>query len=409
MQMIFFHHVFLFLRNNVKQLQRKWPSLPLLFLFPIIIVGLTAFILLSLFIPEENEPIQVGLIDQDQSKETTMVVKLIEESSELNDFIQIVVMSPTKAKQSLKNNDLSAYIVFPDGFTKNLYSGTSVNLEVIANPNKRVESYLVNQLIESVARHIKTAQANILTINYYAKKLDMDDETRNDFLFKQFTDAVFYTLGKDKIVDEEELNNNVTSSPLHYYGLGGLFIILSIWLLAFYSILTREEEIRMKSRMRLYSVMDMHQLLAKIIVSWIASIVFTVIIFIMFFMIFDINLFISDYGKIAIITSMYGFVFLLGLAIIEAILQAPKVRLFVQTIYTGILLLLSGTVVPTIYFPFYVQDVLPYNFGYQAFHLLQEIILNNRVYVDYLPLILYLLVGVFFFIGVTTWKERVSE
>lgn len=407
--MIFLHHVSLFIQHHVKQLLRKWPILPLLFLFPIIIVGLTAFVVLSFFIPEENEAIHVGLIDQDQSKETTMVVKLIEESSKLNNFIQIEVMTPTKAKQALKKNQLSAYIIFPDGFTEDLYSGTPVTLDIVGNKNKRVESYLVKELIDSVSGQIKATQANILTMNYYAKQFDMGDTTRNDFLFKQFTNFVFYTLGKDKILDEETLKNNLTTSPIQYYGLGALFIILSIWLLAFFSILTSEAGIRMKNRMRLYQVTDTQQLLAKMIVSWLATIVFAVITFALYFMFFDSGLLLSDYRKIAILLLIYSFVFLLGLAIIEAILSAPKIRLLVQIFYTGILLLLSGAMVPTIYFPFYIQDILPYSYAYQAFHWLQEIILNDRVYVDYLPLSLYLLIGVFIFAGVTTWKERVSR
>ena len=43
-----------------------------------------------------------------------------------------------------------------------------------------------------------------------------------------------YTLGKDKLLDEEVLTNVATSSPMHYYVLAGWFMCLSIWVLAFY-------------------------------------------------------------------------------------------------------------------------------------------------------------------------------
>lgn len=364
---------------------------------------------ISFFIPEDEQAIHVGLIDQDQSKETKMVVEVLEESSQLNNFIQLEVMSPNKAKQALEGNHLSSYIVFPEDFTDKLYNGTSVSLQIVGNPNKKVESYLVKELVDSVSRHIKTAQANILTINYFAKQLEMDDETRNDFLFKQFTDFVFYTLGRDKIIDQETLTNNVVNSPFQYFGLGGLFVIVTIWLLAIYSTLSKEEESRMKRRMRLYNVTEKHQLLAKIIVSWMVTICFTFITFFGLITIFDIHLFPGDYVKISIVTLIYSFVFLLGLAIIELVFTAPKIRLFIQNFYTGILLLLSGAIIPTIYYPFYVQDVVTFNFAYQALHWLQEIILNNGVYVNYLPLILYMVIGILIFFSISTWKERVSQ
>ncbi|ASK63012.1 ABC transporter ATP-binding protein [Virgibacillus phasianinus] len=405
----FIHHVILFTKNNVKQLLRKWPSLPLLFLFPIILVSLSAYIAISFFIPDEGEAIQVGLVDHDQSKETKLIVDLIEESSQLNNFIQLNVMSGEKAKQKLQNDHLSAYIIFPDDFVENLYNGTSVTLKIIGNPDKKMESYLVKELVDSVSRHIKTAQANILTINYYAKQLTMDDETRNDFLFNQFTDFVFYTLGKDKIVDEEIIANSVTNSPVHYYCLGGIFIILTIWILEIYTVLSRDDGARIKARMRLYNVKESDQILAKIFVSWLVTISFTVIVFIGFITVFSIDLFPSDYFKVAVLTMLYSFLFLLGLALIEVICTAPKMRLFIQMVYTAVSLLISGAIIPTIYFPYYVQNLLPYNFAYQAFYWMQEIVLNQRVFVDFLPLILYVFIGIFVLFGISTWKERVSN
>ncbi|MFZ3576349.1 ABC transporter permease [Virgibacillus sp. DJP39] len=406
--MLFFHHVFLFIKSNLKQLQRKWPSLPLLFLFPIIIVGLSAYILTSFFIPDEGEAIHVGLITHDQSKETAMIVELIEQSSQLSSFIEIENMSSSKAKQALTNNQLSAYIVLPDNFTNSLYNGSSVTLKIIGNPDKRVESYLVKELIDSVTRHIKTAQANILTINYYAKQLEMDDGVRNDFIFQQFTDFVFYTLGKDKIIDEELLKNNVTTSPVQYYGLGALFIILTIWLLAFYSTLTRTEESGLKKRMKLFNVTEMQQLLAKIVVSWIISIIFTIFIFYGFIRLFDISLYFNDYVKVYLFLLIYSFLFLIGLAIIEVSVTGPKIRLFIHSFYTVTLLLLSGAIIPTIYYPMYLQELLPYSFSYQAFKWLLELLLNNGIYVDYIPLIIYLIIGSLLLFGISSWKERIS-
>lgn len=408
--MNFLYNVFLFIHNNVKQLQRKWSSLPLLFLFPILIVGLSAYIVISFFIPEDdNKPILVGLIDQEQSEETTMIVELIEESSQLSSFIRMDIMTEKQAQLQIENNDLSAYITFPEDFTSNLYNGTPVTLEIIGNPNKRVESYLIKELVDSISRHIRTAQANILTINYYAKQLNMDDETRNDFLFKQFTNFVFYTLGKDKILDEETIANNVSASPVQYYGLGGLFIIVTLWLLTIYSMLTDDDNLNMKNRMRLYSVTETQQLFAKIIVCWTTTISFSVLGFLCYIKLFDIELFVSEYYKIAGLMILYCFIFLLGLAIIEVILSAPKVRLLIQSFYTGILLLLSGAIIPTIYFPIYLQDFLPFSFVNHTFNWLQEIILNHRVYIDYVPLLLYLCISALTFFGVSIWKERVTH
>ncbi|MBT2215205.1 ABC transporter permease [Virgibacillus dakarensis] len=404
--MSFMKHIILFIRNDAKKLWRKWPSLPLLLLFPIIIIALSAILMITFTDQDEHEAIQVGLVDLDQSKETQLVVKLIEESSQLGSYITIHALPEDKALEQLKRSKISGYITFPAGFTSDLYNGNSVTLHIAGNPAKQTESYLIKELLDSISRHIRAAQANILTINYFAKQLPIATDERNDLLFDQFTSFIFYTIGKDKILDEETIMNNATSSPIHYYTLAAWFIIVTIWLIAFYSLLTNDEHQRMEQRMRLYGVIELQQILAKIIVSLSVTMFLSGFALVLFQKITAIPLYGEDYGRIAIITLLYGFSFLGVLAIIETIFRSQKLRLLIQSLFTLLLLLISGAIIPVLYFPMYVQAFLPYSFANQAFHWLQEIILNERFYADYLPLILLSSAIFFIFAGFSLWKER---
>ncbi|MGY0693125.1 ABC transporter permease [Virgibacillus sp. FSP13] len=407
--MLFINHLFLFMKHDFKILRRKWPSLPLLLLFPIVVITLCAIMIASFIDQDERDPIQIGLVDLDQSKETQLVVKLIEESSQLGNYISINALSEEKANNDLEQNNLSAYITFPKEFTEHLYQGKSVTLHITGNPNKPTESFVIKELLDSVSRHIRAAQANILTINFFAKQLPMGTDERNDMLFDQFTSFVLYTIGKDKMLDEETVTNQATNTPFHYYALASWFIIITIWLIAFYSFLTRDDHIRIKQRMRLYGVSALQQLLAKIITT-LAITAFCAVFALYAFQLFtDITLYKEDYVRIAIITLLYSFIFLEGLALIETIIQTQKLRLLVQSLFTGFTLLISGAIIPSLYFPAYLQAYLPYSFSNQAFHWLQEIVLNERFYADYLPLSLLTLAGFFLLTGVSLWKERVNQ
>lgn len=401
-------HLLLFTQNNFKQLKRKWLSLPLIILFPIILTGLCALIAVSIFIPDEQDPLQIGLVDKDKSEETKMVVDLIESSSQLGNYIQINNLTSEQADKQI-DNQLSAYITFPKGFTESLYNGNPVTLHITGNPDKRTESYVVKELSDSIARHIRTSQANILTINYYAKQLEMGEKTRDDMLFNQFTNFILYTVGKDKIIDEEKITNNATNSTLHYYGLAGWFIITSVWLLAFYSFFTKNEELRIKNRMRLYGVTQIRQILAKMISAFTVTIISASITFIVLIRLTDITLLTEDFLRIAFIVSAYSISFLLGLAVLETIFTGQKIRLLMQSLFTFTVILLSGALIPTLYFPLYLQEVLPYSFPSIGFHWLQEVSLNSRAYVDFIPMLLLMTAGTLVFVGLSMWKERVSQ
>lgn len=404
--MTFIKPIILFMKQNGKKLRRKWLTLPLLLLFPIIIIGLATTIAVTFIDQEEQKPIQVGLVDQDKSKETQLIVKLIEESAQLGSYINIHALSKAEAKKNLQANQLSGYITLPEKFTSDLYNGHSVTLPITGNPAKRTDSYLIKELLDSVSRHIRAAQANILTINYYAKQLPMDIDERNDMLFEQFTNFMMYTIGKDKIVKEETITNKVTNSPTNYYVLAGWFIIVTIWLITFYSFFTNNTSNRMNQRMRLYGVIELQGLLAKIITTLLLTMITAGISLLLLQHSLDLIFYQEDYRRIAIITFLYSMTFLEGAATIETLNCSQKLRLLIQSIFTLVVLLLAGAIIPTLYFPMYVQSFLPYIFSSQAFTWLQEIIMNERLYADYLPLTLMASSGLLILIAISLAKEH---
>ncbi|AIF43252.1 ABC transporter permease [Virgibacillus sp. SK37] len=404
--MHFIRNIILFVTNNARYLKRKWLSLPLLLLLPIVIIGLVITITISFFSPSETVPIQVGLVDLEQSKETQLVVDLIEESSQLGSFIRLKGMEEQTAEDAIQSNDLTAYIVFPSNFTTDLYKGNSVTIPIIGNSYKPIESHMVKELIESITRHIRASQANILTINQYAKNMTIDDKTRNDLVFEQFKEFLFYTIGKDKIVSEEKISNQTTSAPLHYYGLGSWFIIFTLWMLGMYSLLGKEETPLLKTRMRLYGVSEIQQLIAKIVVTVLFSSLLAGILFHGLNHLLTWSISLENIIRIILISLLYGIIFLVLLAFVEIIISSAKIRLLVQAGLTGFMLLISGALIPTIYFPLIIQDILQYSPSTEAFYWLQQTVLEQRLFVDYLPLFVLMSAVILALIGVAQIKER---
>src|SRR5690625_3650158 len=113
----------LFIKNNIIQLKRQWLSLSLLLLFPIILIGLSIFLIATYLLPSEENVIEIGLVDLDKSKETVLVTEMITNESGANEIIKIKNMEEAEAKNKIDKNELSSYIIFPDEFIKKLYDG----------------------------------------------------------------------------------------------------------------------------------------------------------------------------------------------------------------------------------------------------------------------------------------------
>ncbi|WP_026906395.1 ABC transporter permease [Paucisalibacillus globulus] len=407
--MQFLKLVSLFTKNNVMQLWRKWKTLPLLLLFPFLLIGLVAFIFVTYFTSLEEEPLQIGLVDLDQSSETEMVMKLLADSSQLGDFIHMRQVTMSEAERMMDQDELVAYILFPESFTKKLYNGESVDVSVVGHPNRQMESYFIKELVDSAARHISSSQANILTINYFAKQLDMNTETRNQIVLEQFNEFLLYAIGKDNMLEQNILSNNVTTSPKEYFSLATGYFVLTIWIFIIYQILLREQSSEIQTRMKLYGVTAFQQLIARIIITFIFTSLLGTLLFIGIIHSFEFDISQGNHLRMFLLISIFTLSFLFILAIIETIIRSKKLRLLVQFILTAVLLLASGSLIPDIYLPLYIQDYLPFIFSNQIFFWLEEILINGRVYVDYASLLQTVIIAAFVATGISILKEHVKS
>ncbi|WP_339177571.1 ABC transporter permease [Oceanobacillus sp. FSL W7-1293] len=406
--MIFLKQTGLFIKNHIRQLKRKWYSLPLLFIFPLALAGLMMVIVVSFFSQDENEAIQLGLVDLDNSTETEMMVQLLEQSSGFIDFLEVNQLSEEEAIEQIELNNLSTYIAFPEGFIQNLYQGYSVEVPIVGNKKQLLESYMMNETLQSVVRHIRSSQANILAINYYAKQFDMDDEERNDFVFDQFQEFLMYTVGRDQVIRERTLSNQASSSPVAYFSLGGWFIISSLWLFSLYYFFTKENPPLISQRIRLYGATQLRQMLAKITVTLVLSLILACLSFWALLSFLNIELNQENIVRSFILIILYQVGFIICLAIFEVLISSLKLRLLTQILFTSILILFSGALIPTLYFPLGVQDYLPYSYAYNSLYWLQEIVLNGRHYAEYTSSLLLIGVLLFILLGLLSWKERRS-
>ena len=389
-----------------KQLKKKWATLLLLFLFPIVLIGSLLLLLAGLLLPEEDSPIRVALVDEDRTQETLLFSGLLEETASGNQFIQIISITKENAVKLMAQNQISSYFTFPSGFTEDLYEGQSVTVPIVGNPSRPTDSFLVKELVESMMRYITVAQSTILTVNEYAKKTDMPKEERQEMMFQQFMDFSLYTLGKDKLLDEEVITNVATSSPTHYYILSGWFITMSVWLFAIYTVLGKEEHSSMLIRMTLFGVTMWQRILARILVSLGYSLVVAAVAFIIIGEFVGFELFFIDYFRFGLITILNALLFLVGIALIDVWISSRKVVLLLQSFYTFLLIFTSGAVIPTLYFPQIIQVGLPYIFSYVSLNWMIDIVLEGRNYANFTTLTVLAAIGLLLLWLSTVGKER---
>lgn len=396
----------LFISHYMKHMRRKWKSLPLLLLLPFLMIGFFIAGIVTFFIPPEDEPIRVGLIDHDQSEETELVIRAFIEGTELGDFIEIVPVEEDEAIHLVEQEKMTAYLTFPKGFTSHLYQGESIEIPVIGSEKKELESQLVYEFVQSITRLIETAQANILTIYAFAHELPMADEDRSDILFEEFKEFFFYTVNKDEMLRENVIENTATFSPIKYFSLAALFFTSIVWTFLFYVTLYKETSNELIIRMKLYGVQSYQLVHSRIVVAYLFSLVSTVGCFYLLKPFFFDEMDATTSGQAIGLFALCIGIYIIALSIMDQLFTSFQFRFTFQLVWTIICIILSGAILPRMYFPIQLQEMLDALFTTYTFDTLLHITVFDGVFVSYNPLWISLGVLVVIYIGISLWKER---
>lgn len=370
-------HIFVFIANDISRLKRKWLTLPLILVSPIIFIGLIIWMLSLLLSFDEADKMSVGIVNLDDSDETAMIVSALAGSAELADGLEITEVSESDAKQMIENNTLVSYIIFPGKFTEKMMQGESSELIVVGNPDMQLESYVISSVIDTVVRHIRNSQANILTINHYAREFGMNDEARQDLIFEAFVSQFIQVFSSDTLMNEHQKTQNISAGNM-YFIVNGLFIIMTVWVYILYIALMRDAGSNLEERMRVFGVTYLAQGLAKVLsigtIITIASALFTYGVL----MLGGIDLEIENLLRLLILIAAHIFTTVMIMIIIDWLFPSFKISMIFGLIVLLGIILFAGSIIPRIYFPLYMDTVFDYTYSYQALSWMEEIVLNGR-------------------------------
>lgn len=398
-------HIYVFMANDINRMRRKWLSLPLIYISPLIFVGLVIWMASLFFIPDEEEPVSVGVVNLDDSDETSQIVSLLLEATDIDAGLNLVGLDEAEAFNQIEDDDIAAYIVFPAEFFTKMIQGDGSQLKVVGNPNRMLESHVVNEMIETVVRHIRSSQANILTINEYAKNFGMDAEAREELMLNQFINFFLQTLSSGAMMDESESTHHI-SSGYEYFIVNGMFIIITVWVLITHLILIQDVRPELRNRMKMFGATYISEGAAKIIITFLMTSLMSILFLYMVTRLNGLYTMGENFVRVFVLIGLYILVLTMILLLIDWLIPSFKVDLLSKVAALIAVLLFAGAIIPRIYFPIYMDGVFDYSFGYQSLSWIEDIMLGSRFSFESDVLLISILVLSALLIAAGFWKER---
>jgi len=327
------------------------------------------------------------------------------EATDVDAALTLVGLDEEEAYKQIESDDISAYIVFPAEFFTKMMEGEESQLEVVGNPNRVLESHVINEMIETVVRHIRNSQANILTIDHYAKDFGVDQDQRETLMIEQFINFFLQTLSSGAMMDESESTHHI-SSGYDYFIVNGMFIIISIWVLMTHLILVQDVKPELRERMKMFGATYIAEGTAKIILTFAVTLLMSILFLYIVTRIEELYIAGENFVRVTVLFALYILALTLILLLIDWLVPSSKVTLLAKAAVLFIVLLFAGALIPRIFFPIYMDGFFDYSFSYQALSWMEDIMLGSRFSFEFDVLFVSIIILSVLVLAVGLWKER---
>lgn len=356
-------------------LLKKWH----LFLYLVlIIIGLFSTLLVIQQFNQDDSKFRIGVVDRDQSTETALILKSMGDGTNLGKDISIKRYNKQEAHQLLKAQKLEGYYVFEKGMTKSFYKKGNLPISVYTYDKQSTKSLVINQLTGSVYNRLMLSMGGGLAYTSLA-----EDAGKEDTMLL-LTDLLFTGLNRTGGFDYKPVQIYDTAS---YYVITGYLASIFIFALSLFSILKMNQVTALKFRLSMYHFsFEKLTLIRSLFTLFYTSIWAVVGLFWM------LNVLPNDFesynwSTVVIQLIYYILMLIIWLTIIDLI-SSKWMNYILKSIFSIIILLLSGLIIPTIYFKHLFNGIFtvqPFSF---VTNQMLEIILNN--YILETPIMFYI-------------------
>lgn len=311
-------------------LLKKWYVL----LYVLALIGLILAALLWFNTHQQKETIlQLGIVDQDQTTETNMILQAVGKGEEFSNQFKLKPFTNEQATKALENHKIDGYIVLNKGMTQAFYKNGELPIHVYTYDETSVQSIVIQQLADSVYSRLMLAESGILTFAEFQKKAT--DEEFVSMMIRLLVTG----LDRQGAFEVEEVKTYQLST---YVLVSAYFLSILIIYWTVSTLLHMNTSQALQQRLRLYPFVQERLILSRGLFATTVTVLFSIImtICIVPFTAFE------AYNSLYLITTLLSYI----LSIFFLFTLCEWVRFSIgKWLILLYLLVFSGAVIPTLY------------------------------------------------------------
>ncbi len=211
--------------------------------------------------------IRFGVVDEDNSVYSKMLVEYFRENENFSSYIKIVEGNKKELENLFYNGNLDLFLQIPGGFAENMIYLKHEPIKVLISTTDVAKAVLLRNMLESYEKYIRAVEVNCVALFDTMQQAGMKSALINKKNVEISYDLIFTALGKDKFFNFKKVSDFPVSTLLTYYGFALLTILLNFMGLYVGFLISKEKRAGILKRLYTVGITVPVFLLEKILFS----------------------------------------------------------------------------------------------------------------------------------------------
>ena len=196
--------------NIKKQMFVAFVFLFIFFLFSTIFSG---------FMKEQRliDVVQVGIIDQEDSRLSKMLVGHFKNNDKFTTLFKVTVDDQKTIEALYDDDEFSAIIYIPDGFTDSLLRFKNTPLKITLNANYPLQNTVLENIMTSYSTYIKAVDVGIYSLHEVLEGQGLEKDDLNSINDVFSANMVLTALGRNELFEDEVIETFPSASSNAYF------------------------------------------------------------------------------------------------------------------------------------------------------------------------------------------------
>ncbi|MEN6314451.1 MAG: ABC transporter permease [Clostridiaceae bacterium] len=253
------------LKNDIRLFLRDWKACVLLLAAPLLFISLftcalSSYLNKSSFI----EPFPVALVDMEDTTQTRMLAKQLEE---ISIFSEVQMIDEDEAIQKLSEKSVGGIVILPPDFTASVAAGENEPVTVIGSSAMPLEAYIVKNVIQSAANLVSAAQSAIITIYHYDKLAGISGKELDIRYNNAISEYLMEALARNNVFSYNDSVPQYGVTPVEYFTAALIVIFMMFTGMPGMKMLVTEKSMGVARRLSATAVAVWKVILSKLMIS----------------------------------------------------------------------------------------------------------------------------------------------